>query len=54
MKAARLDTELKFHETKREKSTDLRKLKKQEDELKKIQMLKELAATQAELKQWLS
>ena len=46
VKAARLETELKFHEIEREKLADL---KRHEDELKKLQMMKELAATQAEI-----
>ena len=46
VKAARLKTELKFHEIERERSADL---KKHEDELKKLQMMKEIAATQAEI-----
>ena len=45
-KAARLNTELKFHELEREK---LAVLEKQKDELKRLQIMKELAATQAEI-----
>ena len=45
-KAARLGAELKFHDIESQKTVTL---KKQEDEVKKLQMMKELAATQAEL-----
>ncbi len=45
-KAARLSTELKFHEIEREKSAVL---ERQKDELKRLQIMKELAATQAEI-----
>ena len=45
-KAARLEAELKFHNAESQKSATLRK---QEDEIKKLQMVKELAATHAEL-----
>ena len=45
-KAARLNTELKFHELERERSAVL---EKQKDELKRLQIMKELAATQAEI-----
>ena len=45
-KAARLGAELKFHDIESQKTVTL---KKQEDEVKKVQMMKELAATQAEL-----
>ena len=45
-KAARLNTELKFHEMEKERTAVLRK---QEDELKKVQLMKELATTQAEI-----
>lgn len=45
-KAARLNTELKFHEMERERAAVLRK---QEDELKRLQITKELAVTQAEI-----
>lgn len=46
-KAARLEAELKFHDVESKKNASL---KKQEDEIKKLLMEKELAATQAELK----
>lgn len=39
-------TQIEFRDIKKEKSADLRKL---ENELKKIQVMKELAATQAEI-----
>ena len=45
-KAARLNTELKFHELERERSAVL---EKQKDELKRLQIMKELGATQAEI-----
>ena len=45
-KAARLEAELKFLDEENERKASL---KKQEDEVKKIKMLKKLAATQAEL-----
>ena len=45
-KAARLQTELKFHDV---ESKETATLKRQEDEVKKLQMIKELAATKAEL-----
>mgnify|MGYP006973415694 CR=1 FL=1 len=46
-KAARLEAELKFHDMESQKTASL---KKQEDEIQKLLMEKELAATQAELK----
>ena len=46
VKVARLGTELKFHEIEKEKTAGL---KRHEDELKKLQIMKELAATQAEI-----
>ena len=45
-KAARLEAELKFHDVESLKTATL---KKQEDEIKKLQMVKELAATHAEI-----
>ena len=45
-KAARLEAELKFHHVGSLKTTTL---KKQEDEIKKLQMVKELAATHVEI-----
>lgn len=45
-KAARLNTELKFHELERERSAVL---EKQKNKLKRLQIMKELAATQAEI-----
>ena len=44
--AARLQAELKFHDV---ESKETATLKRQEDEVKKLQMIKELAATKAEL-----
>ncbi|KAJ7380589.1 hypothetical protein OS493_009056 [Desmophyllum pertusum] len=45
-KAARLGAELKFHDIESEK---IAALKKQEDDVKKLQIIKELAATTAEI-----
>ena len=45
-RAARLEGELKFHDVESQKTAAL---KKHEDEIKKLHMMKELAATQAEL-----
>ena len=45
-KVARLQTELKFHDVESKKTATL---KRQEDEVKKLQMIKKLAATKAEL-----
>ena len=45
-RAARLEAELKFHDVESQKTAAL---KKHEDEIKKLHMMKELAATQAEL-----
>ena len=49
-KATRLNTELKFHEMEKERTAVLRN---KEDELKRVQLMKELAATQVASKQWL-
>ena len=46
VKVARLGIKLKFHEIEKEKTAGL---KRHEDELKKLQIMKELAATQAEI-----
>ena len=45
-RAARLEAELKFHDVESQKTAAL---KKHEDEIKKLHMMKELAATQVEL-----
>ena len=45
-KAARLGAELKFHDIESQKTATL---KKQEDEIRKLRMIKELTATEAEL-----
>ena len=45
-KAARLQAELKFHDVESLKTAPL---KKQEDEIKKLQMVKELTSTHAEM-----
>ena len=45
-RAARLEAELKFHDVESQKTAAL---KKHEDEIKKLHMMKELAGTQAEL-----